>query len=105
MIETPNVKLSTKTLLGKYFIFRTAESQVVDEHNQIRSAIIAKIRSKIAGKALLVDPTESLCPTSGDCPESLDGKIAYWNSWHMNRIGSLKLVDLWKTVLTEAVSG
>jgi peptidoglycan/LPS O-acetylase OafA/YrhL len=105
MIETPSVKLSTKTVLGRYHIFRTADFQDVDEHNRVRSEIIAKIRSKISSNTLLVDPTESLCPTFGECSESLDGKIAYWNSQHMNRIGSLKLVDLWKVVLNEAVTG
>jgi hypothetical protein len=92
-------------VLGRYHIFRTADFQDVDEHNRVRSEIIAKIRSKISSNTLLVDPTESLCPTFGECSESLDGKIAYWNSQHMNRIGSLKLVDLWKVVLNEAVTG
>ena len=105
MIETPNVNLSAKTLLGKYFNFRTAEIKDLKNRNEVRTEIIAKIRSEIPGRTLLVDPTDLVCPTADMCPELIKGKIGYWNSQHMNRIGSLNLVNLWKAFLKYLVQG
>jgi len=102
LVETPNVLLPANSLFGKYFEVRSAEVENVDKHDELRASILGLIEERIATSgATLLDPSELLCQSSNVCASVLGGKLAYSNPQHLNRVGSLKLIPLWKSLLSK----
>jgi len=100
--ETPNVLLPPNSLFGKYFEVRSAEVKNIAKHNELRALILGLIEERIATSgATLLDPSVLLCQSLNVCTSVLDGELAYSNPQHLNRIGSLKLIPLWNSLLSE----
>lgn len=101
LIETPNVLYPAQSVITRYFsVLRKVQFADIEDRNLVRSKIIALItHDKSLQNVVFVDPTDTLCPSVNNCSIVLDGELAFWNPQHMNRIGSLKLVSLWKTTL------
>ena len=102
LIETPNVLYPAQSVITRYFsVLRKVQIADIEDRNLVRSKIIALItHDKSLQNVVFVDPTDTLCPSVNNCSIVLDGELAFWNPQHMNRIGSLKLVSLWKTTLS-----
>jgi hypothetical protein len=102
LLETPNVLYPAQSVLTRYFsVLRKVKIADINDRNQVRSEIIARITNeKSMQNVVLVNPTDALCPSANNCSSVLDGELAFWNEQHMNRLGSLKLVSLWKATLS-----
>lgn len=100
--ETPNVLLPPNSLFGKYFEVRSAEVADIAKHNELRASILGLIEEQIGTSgATLLDPSAFLCQSTNVCASVIDGELAYSNPQHLNRIGSLKLIPLWTSLLSK----
>jgi peptidoglycan/LPS O-acetylase OafA/YrhL len=100
--ETPNVLLPPNSLFGKYFEVRSAEVADIAKYNELRALILELIEERIVNSGTIVlDPQELLCQSTYVCGSVIDGELAYSNPQHLNRIGSLKLIPLWTSLLSK----
>ena len=100
--ETPNVLLPPNSLFGKYFEVRSAEVADIAKHNELRASILGLIEEQIGTSgATLLDASVLLCQSTNVCASVIDGELAYSNPQHLNRIGSLKLIPLWTSLLSK----
>jgi hypothetical protein len=107
LLDTPNVVMPAFTVLSKQRGPTAYEIERVSKANEVRDEIISQIRIQIANAdgVTIIDPKSYLCDEYPICFADIEGRYSYWEQQHLNRNGSLLLVPLWKSVISDVYKG
>jgi hypothetical protein len=107
LLDTPNVVMPASTVLSKQRGPTANEVERVTKANEVRDEVNSQIRIQLSNAAgvTIIDPQSYLCDEYPVCFADIDGRYSYWEQQHLNRNGSLLLVPLWKTVISDLYKG
>ncbi len=107
LLDTPNAVMPSSSVLSKLRGPTQQEIEKVVSANMVRDEINSLIRLRFANMNLveIVDPQTSLCSDYPMCFSMNQGRYLYWEQQHLNRQGSLQLVPLWKSIISDRHKG